>query len=98
MTPHLKADHTHLKADSVQVHLVVLDIWVLGCHLVTAGEEQPVCPPHDVGLVDSRHVLPAIGPGVHEGKLGHAYRGLPGDQLYALHHTIHNLVGVARAR
>ena len=83
--------HTHLKAGSVQVHLVVPDIGVLGSHLITAGEEQPICPPHDVGLVDGRHVLPAIGPGIREGKLCHTVGSLPSDQLDALNHTINNL-------
>ena len=44
---------THMQTGCVQVHVSVLYIRELTGHLCTAGEEQPVSSPHDVGLVHS---------------------------------------------
>ena len=85
------ARETNIEAGCVKVYVIVLDVRVLLGSLATASQEQAICPPHDVGLVDCSDCLATRGVGVPEGKLGHSLRSLLSDQLDALYNTVHNL-------
>ena len=73
--------HAHVVDDAI----VELDpAVVLGGDRAAALEEEPVGQLHDVGLVDRRHSMAAVGDGVFEGEAGDPLGGGPGDDLDAL--------------
>ena len=73
--------HAHVVDDAV----LELDLaLVAGRHGPAALEEQAVRELHDVGLVDGRDLVPAVGDRVVEGEPGDPLGRLAGDDLDAL--------------
>ena len=76
--------------DELHAHVVDDAILELDAALVVRGdgpaalEEQPVGQLHDVGLVDGRHLVPAVGDRVLEGVSGDPLGRGAGDDLDAL--------------
>ena len=73
--------HAHVVDDAV---LELDPALVLGGDGPAALEEEPVGQLHDVGLVDGRDLVPAVGDRVLEGVPGDPLRRLAGDDLDAL--------------
>ena len=79
-----------LQARVVQQLGVELDIGEVLGDVTGRVEEQTVGHLHDGGLVHDANLLLVDGLGVLEGEAQDALRGLLGDELDALHNTIHN--------
>ena len=73
--------HAHVVDDAV---LELDPALVLGRDRPAALEEEPVGQLHDVGLVDGRHLVAAVGDRVLEGEPGDPFGRLAGDDLDAL--------------
>ena len=84
--------HHEVHAGGVDDLLVVRDVGVLARDGADALEEQPVAELHDVGLVDRRHLLPAVPPRVLEREPRDPRRRALGDDLQALDDAGHDLV------
>ncbi len=80
-----------MQTGSVQIHVPVLNVWVLAGHLCTTRQEQSVGSSHDVGLVHSCHGFTTSRAGIVECKLCHSHGGFVSDELDALYHTVYNL-------
>lgn len=76
----------------VDNHVVDVQSRVVLRGLVESVAEQAVGKLHDVGLVDASDLLPVVGEGEAEGKLGNALGFGTGDDLQRLDHTLHGLV------
>lgn len=80
----------HLQAGVVQQLSIKLNVGEVLGHIACGGEEETVGHLHDGGLVDSAHLLAANIACVLEGVAEDALGGLAGDELDALHDTVHN--------
>ena len=89
---HERFSRHYLHAAVVHDDRLELDVGVELADLLARLEEQPVAELHDVGLVDRRHLPPAVPGGVVEGELGDPQRVLCRDHLQRLHHARDGLV------
>jgi len=82
----------HVKADGVEVHFTVVDLWVLLGSLSDAVNEESVAHSHNVSLVHSGDGASLVVDSVLEGKLGDLSAGLFSDKLDTLDDAWNDLV------
>ena len=82
----------HLQAGVVEKLGVELDIGVLLGELAGDAQEEAIGHLHDGGLVHNAHLLAANRLSVLEGISQDTLAGLAGNELDALHNTVHNNV------
>lgn len=76
----------------VDNHVVNLQSRVVLGGLMESVTEETVGKLHDIGLVDASNLLPVVGEGKAESKLGNTLRLGAGDNLQRLDHSLHRLV------